>query len=504
MFDSEFYPTPLDLIQKLISPYRIKQDDEKYKYGFKLDPDWTILEPSAGKGDIADYICDYNKDSYGRKRNDARVRVIEQNFELQQILMGKGYPVIGSDFLSYEADQHFDLILMNPPFSNGDLHLLHAWDVIGSGGKIACVLNSETVNNPYTKRRKDLLQLINEHGSIEYVCKSFIKAERKTNVEICIVRLNKPVLENDRLDFKFDLADKEEAEIEYGMSESTCGGLARIDHLGSIINQYEKTKEAFINFVKAMEELCFYGSDIAEKYTTHTRFDLMLPYVQRMALDAYNNGRSNKSKCNEFRDRLNLSAWKLVLSKLNIEGMMTSNLQKEFASNVDKVGHLPLTKENVSAVVGAIIDNSQETMKKAVVDVFDIFTKYHSENRIPNQEGWKTNKSWRCTKKVILPNWVELGFMNGMRIKYEKSSHYQDIDKACCWLSGKRYGDIVTIEKAMQEDMNTKGLGSGESEFFFFRYFKKGTVHLTFKDQDLLDKFNRIASDNKNWLGDGT
>ena len=243
MFDAEFFPTPFSLIQKLVLPYH---DHETCNHGYKVNPDWTILEPSAGKGDIADYIANYSDHSYGRRKNEARIRVIEQNFELQQILMGKGYPVIGHDFLSYEPDQHFDLILMNPPFSNGDAHLIHAWEVVGEGGHVACILNAETVRNAYTKRRKDLLDLISAHGSVEYVGQAFAKAERKTDAEICIVRLQKPKSERDPLEFNFEPADKSENDVEYGMEEATSGALANIDRLGTIINQYEKTKTAIV------------------------------------------------------------------------------------------------------------------------------------------------------------------------------------------------------------------------------------------------------------------
>jgi hypothetical protein len=505
MFDPEFYPTPLSLIQALIAPYREWGDKGLRRFvGYKVDPDWTILEPSAGKGDIADYLADYNNNSYGRQKNDARIKVIEKNFELQQILSGKGYPIVGHDFLAYEPDQHFDLVIMNPPFSNGDAHLLHAWEVVGEGGHVACVLNAETIRNPHTKRRQDLAALIAQHGSVEMVGNAFTQAQRKTNVDVCIVRLTKPKSDKDPLEFTFEPADKAEADLDLSMDQATGSALAHIDHLGSLISRYERTKKAFVNFVKAMEELSFYGAGLAERYTTDNRHDSASAQIHRMALDSYANGKATRSRCNEFRDALNMSAWKDVLSGLKMDGIMTSGLQKAFADNVEKTGHLPLTKANIAAVVSAIIGNSGETMKKAVVEVFDMFTRYHADNRLPNQERWKTNKSWRCTKRVILPHWVELNWTSGMKIRYEKARAYQDIDKACCWLMGKRFDDILTIEKAMEADMNGPREMKGESEFFKFRYFKKGTVHLEFKDQVLLDRFNVTANENKNWLGDGT
>ena len=494
MFDTEFYPTPASLVCDLIAPYR-----KDARFGYKVPADWTILEPSAGKGNIADYIADYNPDSYGRKKNEARVRCIEKNFELQQILRGKNYPIIGDDFLEYQADQHFDLIVMNPPFSNGDEHLLHAWEVVGHGGHIACVLNAETIRNAHTKRRKALLNLIEEYGHYTFVEEAFNKAERKTKVEVALVWLDKPALAKDPLKFEFTPADDKEDDADLSMSTGGTA-LAHVDHLGAVINQYEKTKEAFIGFIRSMEELAFYGAGLAKMYRTEGRYDVK-EYVHRMAIDAYLNGGSNNTKCNEFRDLLNASAWETVLGSLNLDGIMTTSVKEAFDRNLKAAGHMPLTKRNVQGVVSAIIGSAGETMKLCVVEVFDLFTKYYSDNRLPNQEGWKTNKSWYCNKKVILPNWVELKWSSGMQISYSRARHYQDIDKACCWLMGKKYEEVLTIEKAMTEDMEGARLGKGESEFFTFRYYMKGTVHLTFKDQTLLDRFNITASENKNWIG---
>ena len=42
-----------------------------------------------------------------------------------------------------------------------------------------------------------------------------------------------------------------------------------------------------------------------------------------------------------------------------------------------------------------------------------------------------------------------------------------------------------------------------ESEFFKIRFFKKGTLHLTFLDEWLWKEFNYQAAKGKNWLPDG-
>lgn len=42
-----------------------------------------------------------------------------------------------------------------------------------------------------------------------------------------------------------------------------------------------------------------------------------------------------------------------------------------------------------------------------------------------------------------------------------------------------------------------------ESTFFRIKFFKKGTVHLEFKDEHAWAEFNRRAAAGKNWIGGG-
>jgi hypothetical protein len=323
MFDPEFYPTPFPVIQKLIEPYRVKPDDHSdywEKHGarnFKVPPDWSILEPSAGKGDICDYLANRSDTGYGRQTNGAKIKTIEKSFDLQQILMGKGYPVVGHDFLSYEPDQHFDLVVMNPPFSCGDAHLLHAWEVVGHGGHVACVLNAETTKNPYTQKRKDIVGLIAEFGAVEEIGKAFTSAERKTGVECVIVRLSKPKREDDPLRFTFDSVDHTEGDLSGEIGASDGMGLARVDNLGAMLNQYEKTKAAFVNFIRAMEELRFYGADLMDGYRDESR-DYDTIAIHKAAVSAYNGGGKHTNKCNEFRDKLNACMWRKILGSLKM------------------------------------------------------------------------------------------------------------------------------------------------------------------------------------------
>ena len=137
MLNKNFYPTPKPLIRKMVA--KIKKDPGK------------ILEPQAGKGDIVDYI----KDDYGHTwRRSADISAIEIDDDLRSILRGKGIKVIDSDFLAFSGPDKFDLIIANPPFDEGDKHLLKAIDIMYRGEivflKVSCLDCDRSWYNVYT------------------------------------------------------------------------------------------------------------------------------------------------------------------------------------------------------------------------------------------------------------------------------------------------------------------------------------------------------------------
>lgn len=499
MFDKEFYPTPIEVIKKMVEP--IKDLNKRF-----------ILEPSAGKGDILDYITGKRNIEYSGRTFDVggvekkRVYCIEQNEELVYILQEKGYKVLGNDFLNYSTQYCIDLILMNPPFSNGDEHLLHAWNTL-DGGDIVCLLNAETINNPYTKTRKLLAKIIEDNGSVEMLGDCFRTAERKTGVNVALVRLHK----NSSGEFDFNFTPNEKESIEDFTEEISSGNqMALNDKLGSYIRMYEKSKEAFVKYIKAKSELEFYAAELMGK----VGFESTLKNAESVQ------SKDKREIYNTFVDELKVRSWDQILQKVGIERYMTNNVRNNFNKFKTMQGATDLTRANVMQFVNFICSASGQILNQAVVDVFDIFTKYHKENRC-YEEGWKTNSSWKVNKKVILPNFIDSSWGTYYTKNSARWQEYSDIDRAMCYLTGKNYDDFTTQVsgnyttrenerkykmESLQHAVSCVKVGDSgvyESEFFKFRCYKKGTLHIWFKDEALWAKFNQVACDGKFSLGDG-
>ena len=103
-----------------------------------------------------------------------------------------GGKVAGYDFLATESLAEVDQIIMNPPFADGVKHVLHAWKCVYDA-EIVAIVNAETIKNPYSQERRALVDLIEKHGSVEFLSNQFIGdgVERETAVEIALIYLEK-------------------------------------------------------------------------------------------------------------------------------------------------------------------------------------------------------------------------------------------------------------------------------------------------------------------------
>lgn len=520
LFDPEFFPTPNEIIAKMVAPYAYKIRKA------------CILEPSAGNGAILDYISKgvpvtetlLNGETFTTsiKADPKKIFAIEKNPELQMILQQKGYRLVAEDFLTYKPDIRFELAILNPPFKTGDKHLLHAWEILPAGD-IVCLLNAETIRNPYTETRKLLCRIIAENGTVEELGQCFKTADNTTDVQVVMVRLHKKA-KDDPFRINIDGLSKEDAP-DFAQMATGTGSLTQESRLDAFIRSWDKAKEAAVAYIKARQTLKMftdvfrpnsydYTDPVAEldKYLANSRNDYRANDVSAYMSDGYNH----------FIDNTTRLAWGTIFNQIGLGKYMTTGLQEMLKKFQQEQSSLAITKENINKLFEFIMLNIGEIMNHAVVEVYDKFTSYYPGNT-SCKEGWKTNKQFSCSRKVILPNVAEAGFMP-QRYGYDKffkSSHYHqldDIDKAMCWLSGRNFDELTgeievpghgkatcPANSTIEQTLCRIPVGSTEwheSAFFRVKAFKKGTVHIEFKDEDLWAKFNITVNKGKNEIGD--
>ena len=482
LFGIDLYPTPASVARKMIAPFM----DEGSFSVFPLKK-FTVLEPSAGTGSILDAL----KEASGCDRHSgsefySRVSCLEIDPALQAVLRESGYHVVAGDFLNWQPQKMFNLILMNPPFSSGADHLLHAWDILHNGD-IACLLNAETILNPCTEKRQALKRIIEDNkGSVEYLGDCFKNAARKTDVNVALVRLSKK--DNSQFNFKFRNSGGEKSfslDTENEVSELACR-----DIVGNLVIEFDRSREVFVKALEVLSELRQHTSVLNMSGTS-------LQECLKYYVDNYTE-QEPESAYNNFSDVLRKCAWDKVFRETKFNAVMSRKVKNKFNDFQQQQGKMDFSKENIYNLLNTLLDSRMNIFNEVIAEVFDEFTKYHEENRV-HVEGWKTNDAFKVNRRVILPSVVEKGFDGFYRVHWRETFCVDDIDRAICFIAGKKLENIKTIEKTVKA-MRINGGELGHSEFFDIRCYMKGTMHLFFREEWIWRRFNLVACDGKNWL----
>lgn len=483
----EFYPTPRELIDKMIS------DIDFYKVK-------DLLEPEAGKGDIVEAIIDKCRLYDSIKLN---IDTIEIDNNLTHILKGKEFRVVHNDFLTFNTQKRYDLIIMNPPFSLGDKHLLKALDIQQNGGGIICILNAETIKNPYSNIRKDLVRKLRElNASIEYLQSTFSNAEHSTDVEIALIKVYIPKKETDS--YIFEKLRKEKNIDEAKQVEHQ--ELIEDDYIKEIIDRYNIEINAgieLINEYNAMKPFILKEINLNREEATP---------ILKLCINSYNN--TEEITINNYIKEIRGKYWKALFSNPKFIGKLTSNLQSEYYNQIGELRNYDFSLYNIYTIKAEIQQDIIKGVESTILKLFEEFSnKYHwydeTSKNIHYYNGWKTNKAYKINKKVIIPL---RGFKDNSRYRiYPEASKYYidygynvlsklcDIEKVFNYLDGS-ITENISLETALTNAENNYQSKDIITKYFKITFYKKGTCHLVFRNLDLLHKFNIYGSQKKNWL----
>lgn len=532
--ESGFYPTPQALADILL------EDICWYKVN-------SILEPSAGKGNLVEsivneYIAEYRKRGYnpnygnytpinidcieidpylrsiltyeygGQRQGEllSRMNELEEkryyDYNLREYkgltraeeaeidTMEKerikrkavNFHLVHDNFLTFDSRKHYSLIVMNPPFADGDAHLLKAIDLQSRfGGEIRCILNAETIRNPYTNRRKVLRDKLMElDAEITYVENAFVSAERQTDVEVAVIKvvIPSPEMESDiysRLSKAAEVEDIPEEEVT---------DLTVTDLFEQIVTRFNVEIDAGIELLR--------------------EYNGLKKYIDCLTLIVGEGTKYNTGSVNEFISLTRKKYWSILFSNKEFMGKLTTNLRTKYRNMVDALAAYDFTIFNIQQVAAQMNAEMNQGIQDTIVALFDKLTAQYAwypemQKNIHYFNGWKTNKAHKINNKVILPvngmfsdyGWVCKGAFNVSKAEETIS----DIEKVFEYLDGNMTAP-VDLHGVLEEACNAGQTRNIACKFFDVTLFKKGTMHLKFHDQRLLDRFNIYCSQNKKWL----
>lgn len=470
-----FYPTPESLLEKITK-------------GINWRKVQTILEPEAGKGNIVDYIRKMEKQTYNAEID---IDCVEINPELRAALKGKEYKVVADNFLSFKTWKRYDLIIMNPPFDTGAEHLTKALDIQKNGGRIICILNADTIRNPYTNMRKALINKLEEYdATVTYMEEEFTSAERRTRVEIAVVDVTIP--EGSATSFIFEsLREKYIADSEF---DPEITDVAPNDYIRTAVQQFQFEVEAGINLIREYKAMM---PHLLERFAKSDDYYCNNPIIELRI------GRKDLSE-NRYVKLVRKKYWKaLFMDQRFIKGM-PNKMYEDYQSRINELSNYDFSYYNIKEIQIQICQSLVSGIEDSVMRLFDELSLEYSyypecKNNIHYYNGWSTNKSWYVNKKVILPIQCWSKIWNRFEYRYSVSSKIMDMEKAFDYLAGIPGCQSFTCKTLNHAE--ELGISKNiETRYFTLSFYKKGTVHIEFKDMELLKRLNIFGGKGKNML----
>ena len=478
MFNKNFYPTPENVYIDLIS------------LGHSLGE--RILEPSAGKGDIVKYI-----QSRKRHYQSYQCDVIEYDVELRNLLFGAGYNVIWDDFLTFESHKEYTDIVMNPPFDEGAKHLLKAIELaekqVSTPCQIFAILNAETIKNTYSNERKDLMNKLTIHNAkIEYRQNAFSDSERKTNVEVALIYLNVKVSKDGCSiyeDIMKGFKKKETASLERGLSTQLQSQelQSRLNDIERYVNEYEQAVRLIKESYKVLNE----RKQFINYLDTVNKFQCSLYGINKLDYTS--------TIMDQELHSLRSVYWRLILNTSRIKKVLTNGGIQKLEKQIAMAEGMEINMVNIEMLIMSLEGNQKELLVDSCVSLFERLTKYHMSEYSKNihyYNGWKANNAYKINRKIIYP--IRYGSFG--TLFWKGNDEYEKVDYEVRELMD----DITRMMQLFNKDINNTFNKIGEYEFenewLKFKVFKKGTIHIWFKDTDTLNKFNYVCGKHFNWL----
>jgi len=464
MFGKDYYPTPKEVIEQMLFGIDIANN--------------VFLEPSAGNGNIIDCLNEHHA---------KEVLSCEINPDLAKIAASKSR-LIANDFLTVQAAEisHIHAIVMNPPFSADEDHILHAWNIAPCGCTIVSLCNENTINRHWdiSKKRQELRELIELYGRSENFGDCFSTAERKTDVRVSCVWLYKSKQGEDEFTDFFSLTDDE--------VENMKAGIAKYDYVRDIVGRYVQAIQLFDKIeplAKQINELTKPISDYGQ--------------IKFGAYETNKHNGSNEISRDTYKKELQKKCWQRIFDDMKMNKYVTQGVQATINKFVETQIHVPFTMKNIYKMLEIIVGTHGNRMNQVLVEVFENICSFAWRENCTGGEKWKTNSDYVINKRFIVPYICEFRDYVSDKEKVtlsfgSRTSQIEDVVKALCYLTGLNCDTMRSLGQFVSQT-NMKWGQWYYWGFFRIRGYKKGTMHFEFQNEKDLEMFNRRVAEIKGW-----
>lgn len=421
------------------------------------------------------------------------INCIEIDKDLCSVLNGKKYFTVNADFLEYNTFSSYDVILMNPPFADGDKHLLKALKLIENGGQCVCILNAETIRNPYTNWRQELVRKLTEYNAdIEYIDNAFTGAENTTDVEIALIYVNIPekIIDEDLLK---NMLLGEEYECQY--DEFNENQVATNDIISNLITQYELEAKLGIKIIRD-----FYSM---QKYIPKVKNSDDIAMIGLSVIGCSDEVNTDLNPINRFIRGLREKYWSLLFMSNEMGRLLTEEARNRYLGKLVEFRDYDFTFSNIKQLQIDMTQSLNKNIDEAILKQFDNFTYKYSLDKQSNVHyfnGWRTNSAFMIKSKVIVPMYGIYEGRWSYWSLYKCKGYLEELEKIFVYLDGGKTDGKIIDERFADDDIKKYNGNRVSFKYFDVEFKKKGTIHIWFTNEELLKKFNIFGCQKHGWL----
>ena len=469
----------------------------------------TILQPAPGKGEIIDFLLNY----------EAKAILSVEIHEGFRAALASKCKMIHHDLLFLESNEvgNIHMVVMNPPMNLESKYIQHAFEIAPPGCLIISLCNYTAHQGEYRGYGDKLRELISLYGNLTTLGEGVRDCNGSVMQEVGVIKLRKP-------------GGSYETEFEgffmFDEQESGENGIMPYNLVQDLVNRYIKAVQIY-----------------DEQLTAGLRLEEMIAGYFETPHAIHIRPRDYPEKRSEFKKDLQKSAWNFIFNQLNLQKVATKGLKDDIHKFIEQQTQVPFTMRNIYRMLEIVCGTTTQRMDKALLEVFDKITLHHHENRL-SVEAWKTNSHYLVNRKFILPGLCELdsGYhRNNNTIETSYRSNWESVEdlvKALCYISGDEYDSFGSLrdwishsyklvtdkevyfhsevehysgQAAKQKELQDAGIVFTSihhrpvyGEWFDWAYFrvkafKKGSIHFEFKDEDVWARFNQRIARLKNY-----
>lgn len=198
-------------------------------------------------------------------------------------------------------------------------------------------------------------------------------------------------------------------------------------------------------------------------------------------------GRVNFERPVQTLEHVRRQLWRQLVERLELRRMMSVKAWEQLQRQINDGECPPIDLETVTGMVQQFQRQLPSMLEDAICEVFEWLR--------PRGSQYKSNSEYEVPRKVVLGYVVERDWATHWHVNYHYEANLTALENVFSALDGK--GQITkshysAISTAIKEIPKTEPC-IGETPYFRFKGFKNRNMHLEFKREDLLARFNQIA-----------